>query len=740
MTKKTFTYPQPFYKTKPIASFPEEVIAAQRTNDNFVPSSSIIAPSVPVPTQLINPAAYNFFSKSQTNPIVPVRQVLTQQGFTPVPIRTAVPPVPFTPQGNPQGLRDNKVPTQVSLPNKSPTNSSTPTPSSTPSPTKIFVNDMSYEQWAAAHPELMKTPTLLPGQSWLQDFENSQQTATAEMANPKGVVTQTPWWIDYPPTMTVTPGPSRTALPTRRPTATSTPSPIPTYSVPPNGFQTATPEPFKIPYPLDGLRENRVVSTPKPKSVDNGYGDFDMPEMRIPKTAYSGSQVGNSTDYSVTNPQRYFEFIKDNGMRDQLTVDIYDVYAPMIAGNKTESKYDDLIKKIAIEAGINPVVLKSVVAYESGFVGEDEKKIGVFGVSGHAQVSDKATTDVNNTYHLYDTDPTSIERWDPKIGIRLGAYYLKKLLGLPQINGNIQKAIGLYNGGPYTYVDPKTGEETTPEQKLASWWEPRQAQARGFDFIRKFQGLNNVFTEETGGLKGGINKEQGQIRFGVQSSRPEVPMTAQSVMPAAQTTETIPTAPTSTFLNLDPNYGGVNLQPLSTLISQAGDVQVSANVNGVLEQLVNEWQQTEKYTIQVVEGFRTGAKQDEYYKIGRGEGDTRKQVTKAKAGQSQHQTGYAFDIMFYDDKGNIIDSNNAMLQPLHKKFQTMASRYGVSHPLAWDTPHYVASQTLLDEASATLSATEQGKLMIQELEPKIRNGTITNSELNSILQLAYGVK
>ena len=702
------------------------------------------APVVPRTSQLINPAAPkdNFLRGSKAAVAGPMPQIPipTQRVYTSTPVPTATAtPAPFRPQYMLEGLRENRVPTQVSLPAGVPTNYPTSTPAP-PTATEKFIDDMSYEELVAKFPWMKLTPTLKPGESWIQDLLNSQQTATAEATNPKGVVTQTPHWWDPPPTRTSTAKPSATATATAGPsptaTPTATPSAIPTWKAPPNGFQTATaapPVPFRPKYMLEGLRENRAIPVekpkPKPKPVGpKGYQDPAAGEIGIPKTVSSAS-----SQYNVTNPQREFDFIKDNGMRDHLVVEVYDSSAQMKPGNETQSKYDDIIFDVAKKVGLNPAVIKAVIAYESQF--NPNPPDGGAGAKGLMQLMPAAIADMSNWNNLFDEPPDDLEILDPKINILIGAHYLKWLLSLPEINGNIQKAIGLYNAGPNTYYDPKTKEPTTAAQKLEYWKQPKDAMARGFDYLRLFQGLANPFTEERGGLQGGIKKDQGKFELGFQSARDDlsviekVPVT-QRVIPVSGASAAVTPPAASTFLNMGPEFKGVNIVPLSTMIDQAGDVQVSANVNNALEQLINEWQQTETYDIQVVEGFRSFEDQ----------GKIDPKYTKAKSGQSQHQTGYAFDIMFYDKSGNIIDSNNAMLQPLHKKFQAMSLKYGLSHPLSWDTPHYVASQTLLDEASPILNLTEQGKLMIQELGPKIKNGTITNSELNSIMQVAYGIK
>lgn len=70
------------------------------------------------------------------------------------------------------------------------------------------------------------------------------------------------------------------------------------------------------------------------------------------------------------------------------------------------------------------------------------------------------------------------------------------------------------------------------------------------------------------------------------------------------------------------------------------------------------------YPIRVVEGFRTFERQDELYAQGRN-GDTRPKVTNAKAGESLHNYGVAFDIVFrkegYDGPWDLVGKEGEAL-------------------------------------------------------------------------------
>lgn len=700
------------------------------------------APVVPRTPQLINPAVSkdNFLRGSKAAVAGPMPQIPipTQRVFTSTPVPTATAtPAPFRPQYMLEGLRENRVPTQVSLPAGVPTNYPTYTPAP-PTATQKSIDKMSYEERMAAFPWMKLTATLKPGENWIQDLENSQQTATAEATNPKGVVTQTPHWWDPPPTRTPTAKPSATATATAGPsptaTPTATPSAIPTWKAPPNGFQTATPAPFRPQYMLEGLRENRAipVEKPKPKPVGpKGYQDPAAGEVGIPPNPYVAPKRSGGDEK--------IQYVRENKQHGTVEFNTFDTTARLLPGNAEQSKYDDLIYKASQATGINAVIIKAIIGYESEFVPDAPNPGGDDQGSGLMQVSDKAKQDVFKTYGDFGLTkgqlPTQEQLKDPWLGILYGAHYLKWVLDLPHINGDFKKAIAGYNGGAFTSVDKKTGKETTFDQKLNNWWEPDLAITRTLDRISQFTALKSPFTEERGGLQGGIKKDQGKYNLGFQSSRDDLsliekaPIT-QPVMPVTQNSAAVKPPAASTFLNMGSDFLGYNLVPVSEFVDANPGVQVSANVNNVLEPLVNEWQQTSDYTVKIDIGYRGYDAQ--------GKIDPKR--TKAKPGQSSHQTGYSFDIYFYDKNGKVVDDNHAMLSPLHTQFYEIAKKYGLIKPLSWDTPHYLAAQTLLDDVTPTLNLTEQGKLMIQEYGPKIKNGTLTNSEANSIMQVAFGKK
>jgi peptidoglycan L-alanyl-D-glutamate endopeptidase CwlK len=102
--------------------------------------------------------------------------------------------------------------------------------------------------------------------------------------------------------------------------------------------------------------------------------------------------------------------------------------------------------------------------------------------------------------------------------------------------------------------------------------------------------------------------------------------------------------------------------------------------------LANEALAAEGLTVKVISGTRTYAEQDALYAIGRGEGDKRARVTNARAGQSNHNFGVAFDIGLFRGKVYLTESEwYAKLGPIGEK---AGFNWGGRWKSLRDTPHY----------------------------------------------------
>jgi soluble lytic murein transglycosylase len=84
-------------------------------------------------------------------------------------------------------------------------------------------------------------------------------------------------------------------------------------------------------------------------------------------------------------------------------------------------KYDDLIRLVAMEHHLDPMLVKAVVWRESRF---DPKKYGAAGERGLMQVSEKAA---NEWAHQNKIDNFGVEKlFDPKTNLEAGTWYLRR--------------------------------------------------------------------------------------------------------------------------------------------------------------------------------------------------------------------------------------------------------------------------------------------------------------------------
>lgn len=101
-------------------------------------------------------------------------------------------------------------------------------------------------------------------------------------------------------------------------------------------------------------------------------------------------------------------------------------------------KYDDLIEKHANQHGIDPAIMKSLMAKESQ---GDPNAVSSAGAVGLLQIKPETAREIAN-------DPTisAEDLKDPELNIELGTKYFAKMLA--EKNGNLEDALGAYNQGP----------------------------------------------------------------------------------------------------------------------------------------------------------------------------------------------------------------------------------------------------------------------------------------------------
>ena len=96
------------------------------------------------------------------------------------------------------------------------------------------------------------------------------------------------------------------------------------------------------------------------------------------------------------------------------------------------SEWDSLITDIAINNGVDPVLVRGIIEVESGF---EPAALSPKGAMGLMQLMPGTASD------LGVDDP-----WDPAQNIKGGIKYLSWLL--KKYNGNLEKALAAYNAGP----------------------------------------------------------------------------------------------------------------------------------------------------------------------------------------------------------------------------------------------------------------------------------------------------
>src|SRR3954451_17136306 len=86
-------------------------------------------------------------------------------------------------------------------------------------------------------------------------------------------------------------------------------------------------------------------------------------------------------------------------------------------------QFDNIIRAVAAEHGIDPMLVKAVVWRESRF---DPRKVGTSGERGLMQVSEKAAKEWASENRVEDFVVDQL--FDPKINLEAGTWYLQRAL------------------------------------------------------------------------------------------------------------------------------------------------------------------------------------------------------------------------------------------------------------------------------------------------------------------------
>jgi|GEM_PF-2264320 len=133
-------------------------------------------------------------------------------------------------------------------------------------------------------------------------------------------------------------------------------------------------------------------------------------------------------------------------------------------------------------------------------------------------------------------------------------------------------------------------------------------------------------------------------------------------------------------LNLPKTYIPDQLTNLadSGIVTLDSDIQLQASAIDPLLGFIAEAKSL-GYNIGVLDGYRSYAEQAQL--------NTASPDMAAQAGRSQHQSGYAIDLA-------ITDNNFQSYKDIPKELIPVAEKYGIYHPLAWDSPHFVITAAI----------------------------------------------
>src|SRR5205809_1776074 len=121
-------------------------------------------------------------------------------------------------------------------------------------------------------------------------------------------------------------------------------------------------------------------------------------------------------------------------------------------------QYDGLIRSVAAEHHLDPMLVKAVVWRESRF---DAQKFGTAGERGLMQVSEKAAAEWARGKKVENFRVE--ELFDPKTNLEAGTWYLRRAIEHWQNQSNpLPFALAEYNAGPSRALRWAGGDDTKP--------------------------------------------------------------------------------------------------------------------------------------------------------------------------------------------------------------------------------------------------------------------------------------
>ncbi|MDO9464564.1 MAG: lytic transglycosylase domain-containing protein [bacterium] len=99
-----------------------------------------------------------------------------------------------------------------------------------------------------------------------------------------------------------------------------------------------------------------------------------------------------------------------------------------------------IVRKFAQKYNMDPALIMAVIETESKFNAKAVSKAGAIGLM---QIMPKTAKSLSRELNIKKYNKNSL--YNPEINIRIGTYYLKKLL--QEFNNDIDLSLGAYNGG-----------------------------------------------------------------------------------------------------------------------------------------------------------------------------------------------------------------------------------------------------------------------------------------------------
>ncbi|MBU0478165.1 lytic transglycosylase domain-containing protein [bacterium] len=103
-------------------------------------------------------------------------------------------------------------------------------------------------------------------------------------------------------------------------------------------------------------------------------------------------------------------------------------------------KYAPIVYKSAQKYNIDPALIMAVIEIESKF---NAKAVSKAGATGLMQIMPKTAKSLSRELNIKKYNKDFL--YNPEINIKIGTYYLKKLL--QEFNNDIDLSLGAYNGG-----------------------------------------------------------------------------------------------------------------------------------------------------------------------------------------------------------------------------------------------------------------------------------------------------